>query len=242
MQEWLDYTSQFPTTQRFNVWSCIGAIAGALQRRCWIVSAGRMLFPNMFILLVGPPGVGKSDAITTTRSIWTQFMNLPVAPQSLTGKGIVDEMAAAKNQQTVTIDGESYHFHSLLIPAPELGTLIQEYDITQVSMFNELFDCNESYMERTRGGGPLEVPRPHINMLLGTQPKFMSHVFPDTAFGMGLTSRIIMVFDDAQGHKLDIFGEAENTADQFNRLVEYFKPLASMQCQPKRSGIFTRPA
>ena len=228
MQEWLDYTSVFPTTKQFNLWSCIAAIGGAMQRRCWIVTAGRQLFPNTFILLISPPGVGKTDAITTTREVWGQFMNLPIAPLSMTGKGIVDELASEKSIQTITVDGEQYRYSSLLTAAAELGTLIQEYDMTQISIFNELYDCNSVYNERTRGGGEVSIERPHISMLLGTQPKFIGHVFPETAFGMGLTSRMIMVYDDTE-QNLDLFGDTSASPKKFKQLVQKFKPVATMK-------------
>lgn len=228
VQDWMEYTSSFPTTQRFNLWCCLAAIGGAIQRRSWVVTAGRPLFPNTFILLISPPGIGKSDAIRTVRDIWRQFVNLPVAPQSMTGKGIVDQLASDNTQQTLTLDGEKYTFSSLLIPAAELGTLIQEYDLTQISIMNELYDCNENYAERTRGGGFLEIERPHISMIMGTQPKYLSYVFPEAAFGMGLTSRIIMIYDDA-ATELDLFGTEGPSQELFKKLVDHFRPIASMK-------------
>lgn len=232
MQLWLDYTKGFPTTQRFNLWSCIAAVGGAMQRRCWMVSSGRELFPNTFFLLVSPPGVGKSVAIRTVREVWKQFANLPVAPLSMTGKGIVDHLDSEQSIQSIQIDGEQYRYSSLLIPVAELGTMIQEYDMTQISILNELYDCNVVYDERTRGGGRVvEIERPHISMIMGTQPKFLGHVFPEAAFGMGLTSRIIMIYDDAEGI-LDLFGgEAEADEKKFNELTDRFRPIAAMKGQ-----------
>lgn len=228
IQCWLEYTKHFPTTERFNLWCSLAAIGGGLQRRCWMISAGRQLFPNTFILLVSPPGVGKTDAIRTVRDVWSHYINLPVAPMSMTGKGIVDELASEKSIQTVTVEGEQYKFSSLLMPVAELGTLIQEYDITQISILNELYDCNIKYDERTRGGGGLEIERPHISMIMGTQPKFMGHVFPEAAFGMGLTSRMIMVYDDAESI-LDLFKDTSGNDKEFEKLLKEFKPVASMK-------------
>lgn len=230
IQKWLWYTKPFPTTTRFNLWSAIAAVGGAMQRRCWIVTSGRQLFPNTFIVLVSPPGVGKSDAIQTVRDVWRQFMNLSVAPQSMTGKGIIDQLAADQSIHTVKVDGEDYRFSSLLVPVSELGTLIQEYDITQISILNELYDCGPAYQERTRGGGFMEIERPHVSMVMGTQPKFMGHVFPETAFGMGLTSRMILVYDD-ETVSLDLFGDHSGGEDEFNALVKSFKPVAGMKGQ-----------
>ena len=231
VQEWLSYTSAFPTTQTFNLWACLAAIGGALQRRCWIVTAGRALFPNTFILLISPPGIGKSDAIGTVRQVWSQFANLPVAPISMTGKGMIDELASDRSHQSFTLGGQEYTFSSLLVPAPELGTLLQEYDTGQISILNDLYDCGSSYNERTRGGGELYIENPHISMLLGTQPKFLGHVFPEHAFGMGLTSRMLMVYDDKQVG-LDLFGSNNQASEQtFQSLVNSFKPIARMKGQ-----------
>jgi hypothetical protein len=149
----------------------------------------------------------------------------------MTGKGMIDELASEKSQQSFTHNGQEYSFSSLLMPVAELGTLLQEYDTGQISILNDLYDCNQSYNERTRGGGELYIENPHLSMLMGTQPKFLGHVFPENAFGMGLTSRIIMVYDDRQVG-LDLFGSSGQASEQaFNSLVASFKPIAGMKGQ-----------
>ena len=134
-------------------------------------------------------------AISVAKDAWQTVGNtLNISPQSMTGKGIVDQLCQPEAIQTVYINGQPEIYTSILVPSSELGTLMPEYDITQISILNELYDCGDKYEERTRGGGQLTIEQPHISMLMGTQPKFLSHVFPEAAFGMGLTSRILMIY------------------------------------------------
>lgn len=55
----LDYTDGLPSPELFRKWAAIGTVAGALERRVWCSTARSKLYPNLFILLVSSPGVGK---------------------------------------------------------------------------------------------------------------------------------------------------------------------------------------
>jgi hypothetical protein len=55
-QDWIESflrsTSEHPSPEIFRRWAAISAIAGALQRRVWTITASAPTHPNMYILLV----------------------------------------------------------------------------------------------------------------------------------------------------------------------------------------------
>ena len=59
----MSYTEGQPTPARFRRWSAIAAIAATLEHRIWTITMGRPTFPNLYVLLVGPPTAGKTVAI-----------------------------------------------------------------------------------------------------------------------------------------------------------------------------------
>lgn len=230
--DFLYYTSELTTPHIFRLWTAISTIAGALERRVWVNSSGQRAYPNLFIMLVAPPGIGKSVAIKEGRRMWMDAGNLNVAPNSLPGKGLIDELNDEKKQKTA-IDPESNRretYHPMSIPAPEMGTLIPSHDLGFLSMLNELFDCNDNYDERTRTGGQYYIEKPHVNLIVGTQPKYLGSTFPEEAFGMGFTSRMIMVYSSDEVKVDDLFDSVSETRDQkiHDKLVHHIQNLSDM--------------
>src|SRR5574343_764727 len=66
---WQHYTSNLSAPQSSLDLSYYWLISAALQRRVFLQSMERPLFPNLYIVLVGPPGVGKGIVITPTTEI-----------------------------------------------------------------------------------------------------------------------------------------------------------------------------
>src|SRR5438067_5724999 len=71
IESFLKLTEGTRTPELFRLWSAIALVGGALERRVWINNGDGTVFPNMFILLVAPPGVGKF-VIEEVRSLWTE--------------------------------------------------------------------------------------------------------------------------------------------------------------------------
>lgn len=186
-----------PSPEIFRRWAGVSGVAGALERRCQIRTNGGVLYPNLFILFVAPPGVGKDQAINPMRELWAASGKFNIAPISMTHKGLIDQLAEESSHKSI-IDPETNHYesyHSLLCAVPELGVLLPAHDLGFLSALNELYNCYDLFEERIRSKGEvLRIEKPHISIISGTQPKYLGELFPEAAYGMGFTSRIIMVY------------------------------------------------
>jgi hypothetical protein len=64
-EKYLAYTDGLSSPQNYIEWSYRFMIAAALQRRVWYGEEHMQCFPNMYGILYGPPGVGKSIVLDT---------------------------------------------------------------------------------------------------------------------------------------------------------------------------------
>lgn len=197
--DWIDnfmaFTEGQPTPPRFRRWAAIEAIAGALERRVWTITAGRPTYPNLFVLLVGPPTSGKTVAIDIVYDLWRETKCFHVAPKAITTAGLVDSLKEADRKQLIA--GQLLEYHSLLIPCPEFGTFIHAHDLEMLANLNDIWDCPRVYGQKRRhvnGGKTIEIIYPQINILGGAQPGFLASVMPEEAWSMGFTSRLVMVY------------------------------------------------
>lgn len=134
--------------------------------------------------------------------------NLNIAPQSMSDKGMLDVFVdpgiKKKMQNPITKSLEDYS--PLIVCAPELGVFLKSHDLGILNNLNELFNCRPTFKERIRTTGQtMEIVRPCISVIAGTQPKYIGTIFPEEAYGMGFTSRVIFVYH-GDSTKVSLFG------------------------------------
>jgi len=62
-ERWMAYTSGLASPENYIQWGIIYVIAAALQRRVWCPPEHRRVYPNIYVTLVGKPGIGKGQVI-----------------------------------------------------------------------------------------------------------------------------------------------------------------------------------
>lgn len=183
------------------------------------------MYANMFILLVAPPGVGKTQAIRPAVDLWHKSRALKVAPDDLTKASLLDHMKEA-HQAKVFSATEFIEYHSLNIGADEFGVFVSQHDLSFMSVLNALYDNRDLYKESRRGReGDLNLVNPQVTMVAGTQPDFMASMLPAEAWGMGFMSRIIMVYSGSPV-KASLFGKKQKV--DYGDLVHDIKIVADL--------------
>lgn len=227
IESFLEYTEGIPSPEIFRLWAGIGLVAAVLERRVYVTSARTRIYPNLFTLLVSPPGVGKSQAITATRELWRKVPDLIVSPDNMTKAALVDSLAKAA-RKIVRSPTELLEFNSMTIAADELGVFMSSYDNDFLSTLNKLYDNPHEYREMRRMfKEELYIPEPQLNILAGTQPRFMSEIFPEHAWGMGFTSRLLMIYS-SNPVKVSLFNGKLLDKNLYGRIVKDLKAIMGL--------------
>ena len=102
--------------KRLCRWGAIACLAGAMERKVWVHTAGSDLYPNLYIFLVSPPGVGKSRVLSAVRAMWASLVDHHLAPTNASRASLIDALDAA--QRTIIRAGHvpaSFEFNSLKV-------------------------------------------------------------------------------------------------------------------------------
>ncbi|KKK80253.1 hypothetical protein LCGC14_2825340, partial [marine sediment metagenome] len=226
IEGFMEYTSGIPSPEIFRRWAACSTLAGALERRVWTLLTGSQLYPNLFILLVGAPATGKSKAIDEILDFWSAAGRFNLAPQGMTKAAFVDQLTFKIRQ--FSHNGATILYNPMLVGAAEFGTLLPSYDLPFLNVLNDVYDCRKQFEDMTRGGDKrITVDRPHLNLIAGTQPKYLSEILPESAYGMGFCSRIVMVYT---GNRTIVKLFKKRTKDQvlFKNLLADLKTAASL--------------
>lgn len=134
LERWRCYMSDCTSPDSYIDMGFYSMIASSLQRRVWVGSEQRPLFPNMFIILVGKPGIGKGRVLSPLNKI-LRYHKAATANSNISARDISDVLLAAEGKIGADED------EALLFPmAPqqttfeslvrELGTLLRIFKIS----------------------------------------------------------------------------------------------------------------
>lgn len=178
-----------------------------LERKVWLHTRVGDLYPNLYVVLVGPPGAGKSAVVAYCERLLRQVGEVHIAPSSVTAASLVDTLQLAIRK---VLHPAFFQFNSLSVVSSELQNFLPAYEATFMGMLTKLYDC-ELYEERRRTGKVqhIRIDNTQLSLLAGTTPSYLSTLLPEGAWDQGFTSRTIFVFSEKENEQPDLFYEDE---------------------------------
>lgn len=253
LSAWEKYVAPLHAHSLFKKMGGLSLISAVLTRKVWFRTNPVMpaLFPNMYMLLCGPPGSGKDLVINTIRALLAAMMEemeqqqgVNVGPESISTKGLIDALADDNAKLSFTINNggkhTTVHYHSLYIANGELGAFMPEYNTQMISIINDLYNCKPTFTDRVRGRGlssELKIENPHLSMLIGTQPAVFARIVPEEAFQMGFTARL-MICNVREVVRKPFFGGESVDISLFDRIASDLRVISALAGEYKPDKIF----
>jgi len=209
LPNWIDAFMQLTENSEppmlFRKWSAISAIASALQRKCKVeLGISLTIYPNFYIVLVGPSATGKNTAMDYVADIIKEIPSIHISSEATSLQALIRRM---KNTSHTGIDvetGEQHYHSSLTIFSREFTVFLGYHNRELISALCDWYDCREKWSYDTIKRDREEITGVWVNLLAGTTPDSIQSSLPIEAIGGGLTSRIIFV-NESRRNKLVIF-------------------------------------
>jgi len=197
----MSYTAATEPPEVWGYWTAVSVIAGALQGKTYFGMGFFEWCPNFYILLLGPPGSGKSTAINTGMRLLKGIKNVHIGSDSLTWQSLVDEFVEASAGGTgIRSRGGMRKHSSVTYCLGELGTFLNPHDKKLMSTLTALWggDGGEDFKRRTVGRGGRQIEKAFLNVLAGATPTWVQDNLPPSLIGTGFTSRCILVYAESK--------------------------------------------
>jgi hypothetical protein len=193
----LELTSELRTTPEFRLWSAISAVAAGLERRVFTEIMGRPAYPNMYIVLIGKPGSGKTTAIMEARGIVRRFNPIILTPPRITNSAFITLLSKeGLTRRPLTVSGAPYFHHSVTGMIDEMSVFLREGDREFQDDLADLFDNPEVWENRTQIRQREPVTNAWFNLICGTTPSKFPKIVTPESFDQGFASRLILVYSD----------------------------------------------
>lgn len=205
LSNWLKtFSSVFENTEppeKYVFWVGVGAIGAALQRNAWIDEVTFRIFPNHYIVLVGPPAVKKTTAIyygvDRLKQLEGSVEGINIGPSSVTWQNAVDlmdEIQTPSAEETARTGVALRDACPIIFPAGELGTLIDFDQRDAIDFFTNAWDSPNTFLKSTRVMGKQNINGPTPTIIAGTTPQWVKDNVKGSTRGGGFISRCIMPY------------------------------------------------
>lgn len=182
----------------YKEWVAISVVAACLQRKCYHTwEMDTRIYPNMYIVLVGPPASKKGTTMRPAKA-FLDSLGIKVSSNAITREALIRELTGT----ALPLEGSDQFLHSSMTVFSEEFTVFLGYKNKEmIDTLVDWFDCADRWEYKTKNSGEDLILGVWVNLLAGTTPTALREALPDTSIGGGFTSRIIFVFGDKK-HKI----------------------------------------
>lgn len=210
-----DYLTLFAETEpprQYLIWSLIASAAALIGKNSALfLDETRIIYPNLYVILIGPTGTRKSSAMNLIRpmldstSIYFGPTDTGNARQGLMSALIGAHRSDGRRLRELLMKGAMTRAMirpreptDMTLFSPELGQLLGSNNMDLMNFFVNLFD-GESIDYQTKGSEVLAY-RPRATILGATTPSNLAAIMPENAPEHGIMARMIYVYADKK-HK-----------------------------------------
>ena len=197
---YLEYTRHTEPPLSYHTWVGISLMAGALQRRVYLRWGHETIYPNMYVVLVGPSGKTRKGTAMNIGKAILSHINIPMTSESTTREALIRAMANASNQFIDRSNNNNVRFHcSLTCMSEELSVFLGQNDVKFLADLTDWYDSRDSWTYETKNSGTDKITGVCFNLLGATAPDWLQSILPEEAIGGGFTSRVIFVVEEFKG-------------------------------------------
>lgn len=198
LASWIDgfiaHTDNLHAPVIFRRWAAITAIASVVEQKVWLTTSSQM-YPNLYTILVGHPGVGKTRTIRAACEYLAEIPEFHLAPTSMTAASMTDALLDAK-RIIIRLPDEPLEYNTMLIAADEFSAFIHKYENEMVGLLSAFYDPTPYGQHRRGKEIKIKIKRPQLNLLCGSTPANLLQFMPEGAWDQGFTSRLLLIFSD----------------------------------------------
>lgn len=197
---YLQYTENSEPPKSYQTWCGLSLVAGALQRKVYLRWGFETIYPNLFVVLVGPSGrARKGVALGIAKDMLGKITNVSMAPEASSREAIILAMKRSLVNFSDPVDNRIKFHCSLTAFSEELSVLLGQNDIKLLANLTDWYDSKDDWAYETVGRGRDALQGLCFNLLGATAPEWLQSMLPQEAIGGGFTSRVIFVVEERKG-------------------------------------------
>lgn len=201
LSEYRSYVSGNEANENFHLWSAIACLSAIVSRRVWVPQGIFTIYPNMYVVLVGPAGSRKTTAMGVCKDFIRSMADIPMSAEAITKAALVREMA--ENTQHFKIGEDTHTMSPMTVCVTELSNFLGVDAAQMIDFLTTIYDEKE-YKYKTKGKtgdanrSEDKVVGPHLTFLACTTPSWISNYLKSDVIGGGFCRRAMFIYETEQ--------------------------------------------
>lgn len=190
IDHFLSLTEHSRSPRIFRKWTAIAMISSAMGRgiHTTISEPDGPIYPNFYIILVGPPGMGKSIGAVHGRKLLKRVPSIYTGPDKITPERLISNLTKMTKEKNCAV---------ISLFLDELKILLQRAGDFDVSpMLTSAYNCPDELIYETESKGEQRFENCCVNILATTQPSYIAEKFTISDLGQGFPSRLFFIYCD----------------------------------------------
>ncbi len=216
LQTYLKYVEHTESPITMHLWSVLTAASACLGRHVYLPFGIGDIYPNLYTLLVGPPGTRKSNAIKYCSKLVAKHTAVRFAPDDTGGQrqGLISAIEGGNQLDddeqdynimntagnianlteiaNITMAVNGVDSHAMFACASEFGTFMGEGNANLARLLIKTYD-GEDYKYALKNTEMI-LKDPLMTIIGGTTTSDIARILPNESIGQGFMSRWILVF------------------------------------------------
>lgn len=225
--DYLLFTSNTESPPDYHRWACLSSLSVLAGRRFWFDLGPIRYYPNLYVVLVGHPGVKKSSALDRAKDIVRGVNCCPIAAAQATKEFIARVMSNDKfpGKKHFKWDGKLEEYNQYAIFATEFTQFIGVNPLAMLDFLTtvyteKVYDCD------TKGQGSDLVVGPYITLLACLTPEMMKGYVKMNILTGGFARRTQFVYG-MFGTPVPWPGLSQDMLDAGDRCISWGKKMQS---------------
>lgn len=186
------FTSGTEVPDNYHLWSGIYALSAVVNRQVWLNMGLYTLYPNLYVVLLGPPGNGKSLAMDTSQVLVEDIGGITVSGDAQTKESLC-QMMAKECVKDLELPTETVKITPLAMFATELSHLLGPNSGHMIDFLTTIYTKDKRYVTKTKNKGNDVIERPFVGLIACTTQEWITTYLKSDIIGGGFTRRVIFV-------------------------------------------------
>ena len=189
----MEYTRETESPDAYHFWTAASILSAATKRQVFFQMNQFQIYPNLYVILVGPSGARKSIATGIGISL-AMSAGLRKFSDKITGAALIKDLTNVTEKHVS--ESEIQLCSPIIIYSSELGVFMgpDAYGSGVIADLTDLYDCPGKWEKKTISRDSETIIAPYVTMLAATTPQTLKDCIPTGAVGQGFTSRILFIW------------------------------------------------
>lgn len=219
----------------YHTFSALSALSAITQRRIWIDQGYFKIFPNLYIVLVGPAGGRKTTAMDIAANLIEKLGNVPYTTDCVTKEKLIMDIRA--EERAIEHMPEIYKKEGLGVVSPtalfltELSDFLGPSSVGMINFLTAVYD-RQTYTYKTKNKGAEKLLGPYLTILACTTPEWITTYLRSDVISGGFSRRTLFVYEWEEGRRIpwptvtpDMIIAWEETLTHARRLQKLTGPM-----------------